>query len=85
MVRPALLLHFDDETDQASRIAAAAGMPTACITRHRFPDGELKLRLPERLPPRVALLRSLDPPMKTLWRFCWWPAPRAPWARPSSH
>lgn len=66
MVRPALLLHFDDETDQAARIAAAAGMPTACITRHRFPDGELKLRLPEGLPPRVALLRSLDHPNEKL-------------------
>lgn len=65
-MRPALLLHFEDETDQAARIAAAAGMPTACITRHRFPDGELKLRLPERLPPRVALLRSLDHPNEKL-------------------
>ena len=65
-MRPALLLHFEDETDQASHIAAAAGMPTACITRHRFPDGELKLRLPEGLPPRVALLRSLDHPNEKL-------------------
>jgi ribose-phosphate pyrophosphokinase len=65
-VRPALLLHFDDEADQAVRIATAAGMPTACITRHRFPDGELKLRLPERLPTGVALLRSLDHPNEKL-------------------
>lgn len=65
-MRPALLLHFDDETDQAARIAAAAGIPTACITRHRFPDGELKLRLPEALPPRIALLRTLDRPNEKL-------------------
>lgn len=65
-MRPALLLHFDDETDQAARIAAAAGIPTACIARHRFPDGELKLRLPEQLPPRIALLRSLAQPNEKL-------------------
>jgi ribose-phosphate pyrophosphokinase len=65
-MRPALLLHFEDETDQAARIAAAAGMPTACISRHRFPDGELKLRLPEQLPPRIALLRSLAQPNEKL-------------------
>lgn len=65
-MRPALLLHFEDETNQAARIAAAAGIPTACISRHRFPDGELKLRLPEALPPRIALLRSLAQPNEKL-------------------
>jgi ribose-phosphate pyrophosphokinase len=65
-MRPALLLHFEDETDQAARIAVAAGIPTACISRHRFPDGELKLRLPEALPPRIALLRSLAQPNEKL-------------------
>lgn len=65
-MRPALLLHFEDETEQAARIAAAASMPTACISRHRFPDGELKLRLPEQLPPRIALLRSLAQPNEKL-------------------
>ncbi len=65
-MRPALLLHFEDETDQAARIAAAAGIATACIARHRFPDGELKLRLPEALPPRIALLRCLAQPNEKL-------------------
>ncbi|MCZ8251817.1 MAG: ribose-phosphate diphosphokinase [Hylemonella sp.] len=65
-MRPALLLHFEDESDQAARIAAAAGIATACIARHRFPDGELKLRLPEQLPPRIALLRSLAQPNEKL-------------------
>lgn len=65
-MRPALLLYFEDETDQAARIAGAAGIPTACISRHRFPDGELKLRLPEALPPRIALLRSLAQPNEKL-------------------
>lgn len=65
-MRPALLLHFDDEADGAARIAAAAGIPTACISRHRFPDGELKLRLPEALSPRIALLRTLAQPNEKL-------------------
>ncbi len=63
---PTLLLHFDDETANAQRIAAAAGMASTCIGRHRFPDGELKLRLPERLPAHVVLLRSLDQPNEKL-------------------
>ncbi|HBH39770.1 MAG TPA: phosphoribosylpyrophosphate synthetase [Curvibacter sp.] len=66
IVRPALLLHFEDESASAARIADAAGIPTACISRHRFPDGELKLRLPEALPPRIALLRSLAQPNEKL-------------------
>ena len=65
-MHPSLLLHFEDETDQAVRIAAATGMPHACIARHRFPDGELKLRLPASLPPRIALLRTLDHPNEKL-------------------
>ena len=61
-----LLLHFEDEADSAARIAAAAGMASACIARHRFPDGELKLRLPATLPAQVALLRSLAQPNEKL-------------------
>lgn len=66
MTQSALLLHFEDETDSAARIASAAGLDCALIVRHRFPDGELKLRLPATLPPRVALLRSLVQPNEKL-------------------
>ena len=66
MTQSALLLHFEDETDSAARIASAAGLDCALIARHRFPDGELKLRLPDTLPPRVALLRSLVQPNEKL-------------------
>ncbi|WP_348682621.1 ribose-phosphate diphosphokinase [Acidovorax soli] len=66
----ACLLHFDDETDAAGRLAQAAQLPVKMIERHRFPDGELKLRLPVdgagRLPPRVVLLRSLHDPNEKL-------------------
>jgi len=61
-----LLLHFDDETAAAHRIASAADLPGACIDRHRFPDGELKLTLPDALPDRVVLLRTLDRPNEKL-------------------
>lgn len=61
-----MLLYFDDEHDYAQRLAAAAGRTAARIERHRFPDGELKLRLPARLPPRAALLRSLHQPNEKL-------------------
>ncbi|MEQ1657626.1 MAG: ribose-phosphate diphosphokinase [Hylemonella sp.] len=65
-MRPALLLHFEDETESAARIAGAAGIPHACITRHRFPDGEFKLRLPATLPAHVVLLRTLAQPNEKL-------------------
>lgn len=66
MASPALLLHFEDEQRRAAQIAAAAHMALAGIERHRFPDGELKLRLPAVLPERVILLRTLDHPNEKL-------------------
>jgi ribose-phosphate pyrophosphokinase len=61
-----MLLHFDDEHPYAVRLAAAAGLSAARIEQHRFPDGELKLRLPARLPARVVVLRSLHQPNEKL-------------------
>ena len=67
---PACLLYFDDEAAPAQRLAQAATLPACAIGRHRFPDGELKLRLPVdaagRLPPRAVLLRSLHQPNEKL-------------------
>ncbi len=63
---PELLLYFEDEHDSATRIATAAGMPLAPISCHHFPDGELKLRLPDPLPRRVTVLRTLDQPNEKL-------------------
>ncbi len=66
----ACLLHFADEADAARRLGQAAQLPVKMIDRHRFPDGELKLRLPVdgagRLPPHVVLLRSLHDPNEKL-------------------
>ena len=50
-----LLLAFDDETALARRIVQANGWPLAIIERHRFPDGESRLRLPPTLPARTVL------------------------------
>ncbi len=61
-----LLLHFDEEQASTARLGAAAGIATHCISRHRFPDGELKLSLPASLPGRVVLFRSLDQPNEKL-------------------
>jgi ribose-phosphate pyrophosphokinase len=66
MTAPSLLLHFEEDTASAQRLAQAAGLALACISRHRFPDGELKLRLPPELPARVVLLRTLNDPNEKL-------------------
>ena len=66
MSQPTVLLHFEDEAQSAQRIAQAAGMECATIGCHRFPDGELKLRLPAALPARVVLLRTLANPNEKL-------------------
>jgi ribose-phosphate pyrophosphokinase len=62
----ALVLFFDDEKDAAQRFAHAASLPSAAIDRHRFPDGELKLRLPSSLPKTIYLYRSLVDPNEKL-------------------
>ena len=61
-VPPGCVLAFDDEHDMADALARELGVPLALVERHRFPDGELKLRLPATLPPVVVLLRSLHQP-----------------------
>ena len=74
MPRPAepaaCLLHFADEAESAGRLAAATGLRALEIECHRFPDGEIKLRLPVdaagRLPARAVLLRSLHQPNEKL-------------------
>jgi ribose-phosphate pyrophosphokinase len=57
-----LLLAFDDEAGLAARLAAAMDCAAHVIERHRFPDGETRLRLPPALPAQVVLLRGLQQP-----------------------
>ncbi len=61
-----LLLAFDDERALAERLAQAAGLPLAFVARHRFPDGETRLRLPPALPAHTVLLRGLQQPNEKL-------------------
>ena len=62
----ALLLYLDDEAAPARRLAEACALPCAEVERHRFPDAELRLRLPVdaqgRLPETLLIYRSLDRP-----------------------
>ena len=60
------LLFFEDEQASAERLAQAANLNLARIERHCFPDGEIKLRLPDTLPTRVVILRSLHQPNEKL-------------------
>lgn len=61
-----VLLCFEDEQESGARIAQAAHLALARIERHRFPDGEIKLRLPPALPERVVILRTLNDPNEKL-------------------
>jgi len=61
-----MLLFFEDERAPATRLAQASGLTPHQLERHRFPDGELKLRLPATLPSQVVVLRSLNDPNEKL-------------------
>ncbi len=63
---PGCVLAFDDEQSMGAALAEALGVPLSLIARHRFPDGELRLRLPAELPPCTVLLRSLHQPNEKL-------------------
>jgi ribose-phosphate pyrophosphokinase len=60
------VLCFDDEAALAGQAASALGMALAVVERHRFPDGEMRLRLPAELPDRVVLWRGLQQPNEKL-------------------
>ena len=61
-----MLLFFEDERAPATRLSQASGLTPHAVERHRFPDGELKLRLPATLPSQVVVLRSLNDPNEKL-------------------
>ncbi len=60
------VLCFDDEAELAGQAALAMGMALAVVERHRFPDGEMRLRLPAGLPARAVLWRGLQQPNEKL-------------------
>lgn len=57
-----LVVGFPDYREQAQALADALHCSYDEAVLHRFPDGESMLRLPPRLPSRVAFVRSLDRP-----------------------
>lgn len=61
-----MILGFDDYEPQARALARALEMPCEIVRRHRFPDGENCLTLPDELPRRVIVCRSLDQPNEKL-------------------
>lgn len=60
------LLCFDDERVVAQATADLTGLTLSIIERHRFPDGEVRVRLPDPLPPRVVIWRGLHQPNEKL-------------------
>lgn len=61
-----LLLGFSEYSEPAQNLARVAGLDYAEIEVHRFPDGESRVRLPEALPERVFICRSLNQPNEKL-------------------
>ena len=61
-----MLLAFADERALAEKLAGELGTELAFVAEHRFPDGEIKLTLPARLPPQVVVLRGLHQPNERL-------------------
>lgn len=57
-----VVLGFPEYAEQAERLAGALGCDCRMIDVHRFPDGESRIRLPEALPDRIVLCRSLNEP-----------------------
>lgn len=66
MKSKSVLLYFDDEQESGARIAHAGNLNLAKIECHHFPDGEIKLRLPDALPEQVVILRTLNAPNEKL-------------------
>ncbi|ACB34761.1 ribose-phosphate pyrophosphokinase [Leptothrix cholodnii SP-6] len=60
------VLAFDDEQAPAGALARTLGVPLALIGRHRFPDGEIRLRLPAALHGSVLIWRGLQQPNEKL-------------------
>jgi len=58
----AIILGFPEYRELAQQLADHAGISYSDIELHRFPDGESKVRLPDSLPEKVIICRSLDNP-----------------------
>jgi ribose-phosphate pyrophosphokinase len=61
-----LVLGFTDSQQPAQALARELDCPHDAVDVHRFPDGESRLTLPQKLPERIVLHRSLDRPNEKL-------------------
>lgn len=57
-----LVLGFPEYEAAGRRLASDLGIPFRLIDVHRFPDNESKVTLPEALPEKIILCRSLNTP-----------------------
>lgn len=64
--REGILLGFPEYRNPARELANASGLDFAEVDVHFFPDGESRIRLPEHLPERVFICRSLNQPNQKL-------------------
>ncbi len=64
--RDAMLLCFERDRGPAGELARRLGLSQRLLERHRFPDGELRLRLPPTLPSKVIVFATLDQPNEKL-------------------
>jgi ribose-phosphate pyrophosphokinase len=62
----ALILGFEDYLSQAEKLALCLSVPIKKVSLHQFPDGETKITLPEKLPQKIIICRSLNQPNEKL-------------------
>ncbi|HSR01896.1 MAG TPA: ribose-phosphate diphosphokinase, partial [Methylophilaceae bacterium] len=65
-ISPEIILYFAEHQTQSQRLANALNINCQTINIHRFPDGEIKLTLPENLPEHVIIYCSLNNPNEKL-------------------
>ncbi|WP_455203473.1 ribose-phosphate diphosphokinase [Kaarinaea lacus] len=62
LARPQIILGFPDYVKPGENLARELNVDFSLVDVHRFPDGESKITLPDKLPESVLLCRSLDKP-----------------------
>ena len=60
------LLYFEDEAVFANLLSRQLGLTAELVHRHRFPDGELKLQLPQHLSGKLSAKKCLG----NFWLTC---------------
>ncbi|MFV1921411.1 MAG: ribose-phosphate diphosphokinase [Methylotenera sp.] len=66
MISPKTILCFVDQIEQSQQLANALNITCQTINIHRFPDGEIKLTLPQNLPAHIIIYCSLNDPNEKL-------------------